>query len=124
MAWAFFGEDNAEYETALFICCAVVSALCLWPAVGYCRRLPGMTATWLVPLLSVLMCYENIVLALGDVIDNHSPAALLANTTHALVMPLFLVALFEMAYYVHKARSVKFCGIVFDVSAGTFLHSH
>lgn len=35
----------------------------------------------------------------------------------AAVIPLFLVVMFEVAYAVHKRRSVKFCGIVFDVSA-------
>lgn len=34
----------------------------------------------------------------------------------AAVIPLFLVVMFEVAYAVHKRRSVKFCGIVFDVS--------
>ena len=33
----------------------------------------------------------------------------------AAVIPLFLVVMFEVAYAVHKRRSVKFCGIVFDV---------
>lgn len=33
----------------------------------------------------------------------------------AAVIPLFLVIMFEVAYAVHKRRSVKFCGIVFDV---------
>ncbi|KAG5175237.1 hypothetical protein JKP88DRAFT_203770 [Tribonema minus] len=114
MGWHFFGLDNSEAETAIFISCAVVNGICLVPAAVFWRRTPGMTATWLMPLLCILMCYVNIILALGDSVNNNNPACLLANVVYALVVPLFLVALFEMAYTVHKTRSVKFCGIVFD----------
>lgn len=43
------------------------------------------------------------------------PHPLYYHDSSAAVIPLFLVVMFEVAYAVHKRRSVKFCGIVFDV---------
>jgi hypothetical protein len=119
MGWRYFGQPNKGYETGLFITCAVVSGLCLWPTLMLLWRM-GMSATSsiiIVPILCVLLCYENIVLACGSTVGMNSAAVLAATATHALLVPLFLVSMFEMAYSVHKNRSVKFCGIVFDVSS-------
>jgi hypothetical protein len=115
-SWSYFGQENSGGQLAVFIICAIIDFLCLYPAWLFFRRTPTMTATWVMPVLCFLLCYVNIIMALGDSIDNDNAAAVIGTVMYALVVPLFLVALFEMAYSVHKTRSVKFCGIVFDVS--------
>eukprot|EP00612_Vaucheria_litorea_P000191 CAMPEP_0171451748 /NCGR_PEP_ID=MMETSP0945-20130129/123_1 /TAXON_ID=109269 /ORGANISM="Vaucheria litorea, Strain CCMP2940" /LENGTH=320 /DNA_ID=CAMNT_0011976259 /DNA_START=276 /DNA_END=1238 /DNA_ORIENTATION=- len=65
-------------------------------------------------ILCLFVATINILLAMGDKIEHDSIGTHFGTIVFTIVMPLFLVAVFEMAYNVHKARSVKFCGIVFD----------
>lgn len=113
MAWQYYGNSNTHTETALFILCGVVAFICLYPSTRRCRRkrtVPNM----LTPVLCVLLLYECILLALGDTVNGDGAAATTGDVTHALLVPLFIFVLFEIAYSVHKARSVQFGGIVFD----------
>ncbi|CAM9808589.1 unnamed protein product [Chrysoparadoxa australica] len=112
--WTLFGYPNDVWETSLFILFAVTAALAFAPAMWFVRVMEDFIAAVLVPPLCVILCYEYFILALGDTISTDNPAVQVAKTTHALVVPLFLASLFEMAYDVHKKRSVKFFCIVFD----------
>lgn len=66
------------------------------------------------PILCGLLFYENCLLSLGNSIDEWDPACQLGYVLHACIVPLFLVVCFELAYEVHKRRSVNFFGIEFD----------
>ncbi len=43
-----------------------------------------------------------------------SLSAIFLLTAHAAIGPLFMWIVFDLAYCVHKWRSVNFCGILFD----------
>ncbi|CAM9590243.1 unnamed protein product [Choristocarpus tenellus] len=111
---AFFENDNSLVETVVFVLLATLCIFVFPMAFRLARHNPQTFATKLMPALCTLLAYENVVQATGDSVGEHNPILLLAKTTHAIVIPLFLVVMFEVAYAVHKRRSVKFCGIVFD----------
>ncbi|CAM9970296.1 unnamed protein product, partial [Phaeothamnion confervicola] len=109
----FFGESNTSVETGFFIAFTVISGICFAISIWYVKKFPTIFVTRLTPLLCFLLTYENAVLSAGG--HAHSTIAVdLAKATSAALVPLFLVILFEMAYSVHKRRSVPFCGIFFD----------
>eukprot|EP00752_Nemacystus_decipiens_P011149 g9905.t1 len=109
----FFDQENTRLETVWFIVLATLAASCLPLGTLMGRRSPILAAK-LVPVICLLLAYENIVLALSNMLSDDSALVQIGRTTRAAVIPLFLVVMFEVAYAVHKRRSVKFCGIVFD----------
>ena len=60
------------------------------------------------------MSYDNALTALGDRIESDGPMARSAFVMHPFIVPTLIMVTFEMAYIVHKKRSVNFCGIQFD----------
>ncbi|CAM9287564.1 unnamed protein product [Ectocarpus fasciculatus] len=109
----FFDQANTTLETVWFAVLAAVSLLCFPFGIWMGRRFTILAAK-LVPVVCLLLAYENIVLALSNVLSDDSQFVQIGRTTRAAVIPLFLVVTFEVAYAVHKRRSVQFCGIVFD----------
>ncbi|CAM9530988.1 unnamed protein product, partial [Hapterophycus canaliculatus] len=109
----FFDQENTPLETAWFSVLAVFSLVCFPFGIWMGRRFTILAAK-LVPVISVLLVYENIIQAISNLIDDEYVLVQIGRTTHAAVIPLFLVVMFEVAYAVHKRRSVQFCGIVFD----------
>lgn len=66
------------------------------------------------PLLSFCLAFINISLYFGESIKIKSPMANTLNLFQSLVVPLFVLVLFEMTFRLHEARSAKFCYIPFD----------
>lgn len=112
----FIGDETAPYEAAIFAVLASLSFVNLCADIyfvssGTAVQIGGLSTS--VPLCACLII-ENVVLALGETVDEDSGAAGFAKVVHAFIIPLFLVLFFEVAYTVHKRRSVNFCGITFD----------
>jgi hypothetical protein len=114
MVWSYFGQANETWEEVVFIALAVVNAVAFLFAARFHRKDPSMLSMTLTPIICLMLLYEVIIQALGDSISSDSVAAGFGTVIEAAVSPLFLVTIFEMTYMVHKRRSVKFCGIVFD----------
>jgi len=94
---------------------AVLAFMCLLYGVKYAVRRRGVIGFVLMPFLCSCVIYENIVMAIGD-LDRNGIAVNIGRACHAVIVPLFLVATFELTYLIHKRRSVNFCGITFDAS--------
>lgn len=112
----FIGEETAPHEVAIFAVLASLSFVNMCADIYFVHRgaaqlIGGMLTS--LPLCACLVI-ENVVLAVGDEVDEHGGVAGFAKVVHALIIPLFLVLFFEVAYEVHKRRSVNFCGIIFD----------
>ena len=69
----------------------------------------------LLPLLSFCMCYENVVLALGDWVASESPAVISGNVFHSLQIPLFVIILYETTFRLYQARSLQLSCLRFDL---------
>lgn len=77
-----------------------------------------ITVRFLLPFGLICCVLENIALACsGVIIENESDDHILLRiifVLQATQVPVFLLALFELTYLVHKKRSVHFCGMFFD----------
>ncbi len=69
----------------------------------------------LLPLLSFCMCYENILLGMGDWIDASSDVASAGNVFHSLQIPLFVIILYETTFRLYQARSLQLACLRFDL---------
>ena len=74
---------------------------------------PQLWVQFLIPLLGLLMAFEDVSLAVGFA---SAPRGLeiVIVTVHACVAPVATLIIFEAGYLVHKRRSVNFCCIAFD----------
>jgi len=70
---------------------------------------------YLLPLLSISVAYENVLLYCGNV-DRQSPSANAGYFFHSIQIPLYLLTFYELTFRLHEARSAKFCCIPFDQS--------
>lgn len=77
-----------------------------------------ITVRFLLPFGLICCVMENIALACsGVIIQNEADDHILLKiifVLQATQVPVFLLALFELTYKVHKKRSVHFCGMFFD----------
>jgi hypothetical protein len=104
---AFYGHPTELYAAVLYMIFAVITGvLCLIQLV-FLQKLNIWSVYWL-PLLSFCMCYENVLLYLGDHISRHSSVAYAGNVFHALQIPIFVIVLYEVSYRLHEARSAQF----------------
>ena len=104
---------DAARDAGLFFAYAFVALVVGVVGVAVLRRreLAGMV---LVPFLSALIVYDNVAVAVSVLAP---PASGVAGTDvqraraalFAFIVPLFLVAQFELNYEVHKRRSANFC---------------
>eukprot|EP00968_Pinguiococcus_pyrenoidosus_P015325 scaffold1409_cov245-Pinguiococcus_pyrenoidosus.AAC.9 len=107
----FLGESNENYEYACYSVFILVLSLDLAVAVSYASV---FRTACLGAITAAIMIFENAVLLAGDRVDEEGALAGATGIVHAFIIPLLLVYVFELAYQVHKHRSVKFCGITFD----------
>jgi len=70
----------------------------------------------LFPITILIMVYDNLVMGVSSSmeVDIDGPVADLLFILHPFIVPTLLIVTFEATYFVHKTRSVKFCGINFD----------
>lgn len=69
----------------------------------------------LLPLLSFCMCYENVLLAMGDWVSASSDVVSAGNVFHSLQIPLFVIILYETTFRLYQARSLQLACLRFDL---------
>jgi hypothetical protein len=117
----FLGEKNELYETVIFGILTGVTFAIMLVQVIYLQKLKSLSVRVL-PLLTVLVSYENACSGAGDSIDGNSIFSKFSVIVIAAILPLFFVVLFELPFRLHEARSAHFMCIPFEqgeVMAGT-----
>mmetsp|Transcript_571 Transcript_571/g.998 ORF Transcript_571/g.998 Transcript_571/m.998 type:complete len:402 (-) Transcript_571:330-1535(-) len=109
----FLGEKNDLYETVIFSILAAVSFVIMLIQVLYLQKLKSLSVRVL-PLLTLLVSYENACSAAGDAMSSDSIFANFSVIVIATILPLFFVVLFELPFRLHEARSAHFMCIPFE----------
>jgi hypothetical protein len=65
------------------------------------------------PFICFCLVFDNVVMATTG-IDRRRDSTQAMLAFHACVTPLLLLVCYELAYLVHKQKSVNFCGISFE----------
>ena len=73
----------------------------------------------LLPLLSFCMCYENVVLALGDSVGKTDNVVMAGNAFRSVQIPLFVIILYEITFRLYQARSLQLSCLRFDLGGST-----
>ncbi|TYZ62219.1 hypothetical protein PybrP1_007670 [[Pythium] brassicae (nom. inval.)] len=102
----------SEYR-ALYWLFAVAGVVLLYYSVGYAKKYCTMAAFLLPPFIICCIVFDNVVMATTGM--NHREASVQTMLAfHACVTPMILLVCYEIAYLVHKQKSVNFCGISFE----------
>lgn len=109
----FLGEKNALHETIIFSILSAVSFFIMLIQIFYLQKLKSLSVRVL-PLLTLLVSYENACSAAGDVMSSNSIFAKFSVIVIAIILPLFFVVLFELPFRLHEARSAHFMCIPFE----------
>jgi hypothetical protein len=109
----FLGEHNDTYETVIFGTLAGVCFLLALIQVKFLQKLKSLSVRTL-PLLTLIVCFENAVSGAGDSISGNSAFAKFSVVLISTILPLFLVVLFELPFRLHEARSAHFMCIPFE----------
>lgn len=113
----FLGEKNSDYETAIFITLSVISFFLIILQVLFLQKLKSLSVRML-PLLTLLVCFENACSAAGDKISSDSIFADFSVVLISAILPFFLIVLFELPFRLHEARSAHFMCIPFEQGEG------
>lgn len=108
-----FGYDHNTLSRTLFLVFAVICAIISIVHCYYVRKLK-ILSVYLLPLLSICMCFENCLLYLTDDIDDNSIIAQIGKVCVCLQLPIFAMVMFEVPARLHEARSVQFCCVPYD----------
>ncbi len=109
----YLGSDPHYYAEVLFMLFAVISALLCIFQLKYLRTL-RLLSIYLLPLLSFCICFQNVVLYCGESIHHSSPIAQAAYVFSALICPLFIVIIYELALRLHESEFVHFLFLSYD----------
>ena len=115
---------SAEGDAGIFFTYAAVAAVLGLVSVCMLRR-RELAGVVLVPFLTVLVVYDNVAIAVSALAPPSSSlgAADVQRARaglDAFIVPLFLVAEFELNYEVHKRRSANFCCNLLQFDRGRF----
>lgn len=108
-----YGYKQNLISRILFIIFAIICLIVAIIQLKYLRKLK-ILSVYLLPLLSISMCYENILLFLSDQIKSNSIESEIGKVLFSLQIPLFLLITFEVPCRLHEARSVQFFLVPFD----------
>ncbi|KAJ0399346.1 hypothetical protein P43SY_001535 [Pythium insidiosum] len=104
---------NASHRPFYWIF-AGVGVVLLFYSSGYARKYRTTAAFVLPPFISICTIFDNSIMATTGLHDRSRTAVRAMLAFHACVVPLILVVCYELAYLVHKQKSVNFCGISFE----------
>ena len=113
MVKSFVGDNLYTWELALLIILAILSSFCFAWQVLYLQHLK-ILPTYVLPVVSFCICFENCVLTRGSNIDPDSVTASFTYVLHSLQTPLLITALYESAFRLHETRAVHFFCFPFD----------
>ncbi|CAK4212907.1 unnamed protein product [Aphanomyces euteiches] len=100
-------------KAAIHAVFAVVGFVLLHFSYKYARKYYTQPAFLLPPFVCFCVIYENVILASVG-IDKVYTSVKVMLVFQSCIIPAMLLICFEVAYLVHKNRSVNFCGISFD----------
>ena len=106
---------DAGRDAAIFFTWMALALLLLPASLIAARTHSELAGFLLVPILSVALFYENLTIAVNALTDGGLvPTGMerLRGAVQSFVIPLFLVAEFELNYEVHKRRSANFFGCI------------
>lgn len=109
----FLGQHNDTYETVLFGICSGVSFILFLFQIIYLQKLKSLSVR-LLPILTLLICYENACGGAGDAMSDSSAFSQFSVIVIASILPLFIIVLFELPFRLHEARGAHFMCIPFE----------
>ena len=104
------GVSHPLWQTYCFVILAVLDLFLCLRVLSKCRQphyRESKVFRLLFPSSLLLMSYDNSLTALGDLLDGDGPMARSSFVLHPFIVPTLIMVTFEMAYIVHKKRSVK-----------------
>jgi hypothetical protein len=108
----FIGYDSADTGKVFFMIFAVIAAILFIYQLKKLLRMK-ILPVYLLPFLSICLFWENIVLFLGAVVQDNTIIDI-SYVLYSLIIPLFVIIIFELAYRLFEARSANFLWIPFD----------
>lgn len=109
----FFGHENEPFETGLYISFAIISGLLFFLQIFYLQKL-RMLPVYLLPAISVCICWENSLLAGGNRTETYWRISQFVTAIQALILPFHVIVIFEMPFRLHQARTAHFLCIPFE----------
>ncbi|DAZ95985.1 TPA: hypothetical protein N0F65_009286 [Lagenidium giganteum] len=103
---------HAEHRPFFWIF-AVIGCVLFHFSIGYARRYNTTAAFLLPPFICFCLVFDNVVMATTG-LDHRRQSTQVMLAFHACVVPMILLVCYEIAYMVHKQKSVNFCGISFE----------
>ncbi|GAB9469123.1 hypothetical protein Gpo141_00006411 [Globisporangium polare] len=100
---------------------AAVGVVLFYYSMGYAKKYSTMAAFLLPPFICFCIVFDNVIMATTG-IDRAKDSVQAMLAFHACVTPMILLVCYEIAYLVHKQKSVNFCGISFE--SGHRRHGH
>ncbi|OWZ17268.1 hypothetical protein PHMEG_0008807 [Phytophthora megakarya] len=97
----------------VFWCFVAVGLVLLYFSLGYAKKYSTTAAFLLTPFICFSLVFDNAVMATTG-IDRRRASTQAMLAFHACVIPMLLLVCYELAYMVHKHKSVNFCGISFE----------
>lgn len=112
----FIGIEHPYYARILFAIFAAIAGSLFVFQLGALMKLK-LLPVFLLPILSFCILFHNVVQYEGSSVNSSSILAKAADIAEALVVPLFIIIIFEMTMKLHQARFVHFLCIPFDQSS-------
>ncbi|POM66254.1 hypothetical protein PHPALM_17912 [Phytophthora palmivora] len=97
----------------VFWCFVAVGIVLFYFSLGYAKKYSTTAAFLLTPFICFSLVFDNAVMATTG-IDRRRTSTQVMLAVHACVIPMLLLVCYELAYMVHKHKSVNFCGISFE----------
>jgi len=117
-----FGKDAADLGPVSHVCYVVfasIAALVFLLQILLLRRLRIMTTYVMLPLLSVCVVFENVALYLSATTNiTHTTISMyIGYVLNSLIVPLFLLILYELIFKLHEFRNAHFLCFELEVDA-------
>lgn len=109
----FVGEEINDMEFVFFVIFAAIAFVLFILQVRYLQKL-SMLPVILLPVISFLVCFENCVLTRGSSLGKKSALAVITLIFHSLILPFMILAMFELPFRLHQARTAHFLCIPFE----------
>lgn len=100
------GDGNEKYAEVLFIIFAIIAAFLMVFQVIFLQKMK-IFSVYAVVVISISICYENSLLAVGDHLNSDSGAFKLLYGLQALQIPLFIICLYETAYRLYDEKGAN-----------------
>lgn len=104
------GTENHKYAEILFVAFAIIAGLLLIVQIVFLQKMK-IFSVFAIVVISVCICYENALLAVGDNLDYDSGAFQLMYALQALEIPLFIVCLYETAYRLYEEKGANLANV-------------